>query len=395
MFVPFLYELRARKVPVGTQEAVALARGARARACTTARSTASTTWRARSACTREAHLDAFDQAFLAHFKGVEREALELTRRSCSSGCKDAEASAPRAHRRGAARCSSSSTSRSCSELFEERLREQKERHDGGNRWIGTGGTSPFGHGGAAREGIRVGGGGRQALARCRSPTSARYRRYRDDVMLDIAADRGGAAQAARLRARGRRRGARPRRDHRRDREERRRARDGDAPAAPAQHARDPADGRGRLDGPVRASWCRACSAPRSKATHFKELRTYYFHNCVYGSVYKDRALQRAGVACTTCSHECGPHYKLDHGRRRADGALRAARARTARRISARTSTQPGIGWLHDARRSTSSAAAGSTPSPRTTGRATPSRPCARCSRCSRSRSTAWARPWPT
>ena len=32
----------------------------------------------------------------------------------------------------------------------------------------------------------------------------------------------------------------------------------------------------------------------SKATHFKELRTYYFHNCVYGRVYKDRALQRAG-----------------------------------------------------------------------------------------------------
>ena len=31
--------------------------------------------------------------------------------------------------------------------LEERLAEQKERHDGGNRWIGTGGTSPFGHSG--------------------------------------------------------------------------------------------------------------------------------------------------------------------------------------------------------------------------------------------------------
>ena len=30
-------------------------------------------------------------------------------------------------------------------LFEERLAEQTEAHDGGNRWVGTGGTSPFGH----------------------------------------------------------------------------------------------------------------------------------------------------------------------------------------------------------------------------------------------------------
>jgi uncharacterized protein len=47
----------------------------------------------------------------------------------------------------------------------ERLREQKGRHEGGNRWIGTGGTSPFGHGGFNPEGIRIGGkgGGRRAV----------------------------------------------------------------------------------------------------------------------------------------------------------------------------------------------------------------------------------------
>ena len=37
------------------------------------------------------------------------------------------------------------------------LEEQKERHEGGNRWIGTGGTSPFGNGGTNPEGIRIGG----------------------------------------------------------------------------------------------------------------------------------------------------------------------------------------------------------------------------------------------
>ena len=46
------------------------------------------------------------------------------------------------------------------ELFEQRLREQDERHDGGNRWVGTGGTSPFGHSGYHPGGIRVGGSGR-------------------------------------------------------------------------------------------------------------------------------------------------------------------------------------------------------------------------------------------
>ena len=43
------------------------------------------------------------------------------------------------------------------EQFKERLAEQKERHQGGNKWIGTGGTSPFGNGGYHPEGIRVGG----------------------------------------------------------------------------------------------------------------------------------------------------------------------------------------------------------------------------------------------
>lgn len=43
------------------------------------------------------------------------------------------------------------------ELFKERLEEQKERHAGGNKWIGTGGSSAFGHGGYHPEGIRLGG----------------------------------------------------------------------------------------------------------------------------------------------------------------------------------------------------------------------------------------------
>lgn len=43
------------------------------------------------------------------------------------------------------------------EEFKKRLEEQKERHEGGNKWVGTGGSSPFGNGGYHPEGMRVGG----------------------------------------------------------------------------------------------------------------------------------------------------------------------------------------------------------------------------------------------
>lgn len=50
------------------------------------------------------------------------------------------------------------------EEFKKRLEEQKKRHAGGNKWIGTGGTSPFGHSGYNPEGIRVGGESRNKRA---------------------------------------------------------------------------------------------------------------------------------------------------------------------------------------------------------------------------------------
>ena len=43
--------------------------------------------------------------------------------------------------------------------LQELLKEQKERHEGGSKWIGTGGTSPFGNGGTNPEGVRIGGKG--------------------------------------------------------------------------------------------------------------------------------------------------------------------------------------------------------------------------------------------
>lgn len=67
--------------------------------------------------------------------------------------------------------------------FYERLKEQTERHDGGDHWIGTGGTSPFGSQGRSRNGIRVGqGGGRSAVA---VAGERRWLNYRSDSRLDV------------------------------------------------------------------------------------------------------------------------------------------------------------------------------------------------------------------
>lgn len=79
--------------------------------------------------------------------------------------------------------------------FEERLEEQTERHDGGSRWVGTGGTSPFGHGGAHPSGVRVGGsgGGRSAI---QVATARHFEPYRHDRVLD---DRSLAVALKRLR----------------------------------------------------------------------------------------------------------------------------------------------------------------------------------------------------
>jgi uncharacterized protein with von Willebrand factor type A (vWA) domain len=68
------------------------------------------------------------------------------------------------------------------EMFKERLEEQKGRHEGGNKWIGTGGTSPFGNGGVNPEGIRVGGsgGGRSAI---KVWDERNFRDYDDSIEL--------------------------------------------------------------------------------------------------------------------------------------------------------------------------------------------------------------------
>jgi uncharacterized protein with von Willebrand factor type A (vWA) domain len=68
--------------------------------------------------------------------------------------------------------------------FRETLDEQDERHDGGGRWIGTGGRSPFGHGGEHPTGIRVGGRSQRRSA-MKVAEDRRFQEYRTDATLDL------------------------------------------------------------------------------------------------------------------------------------------------------------------------------------------------------------------
>ncbi len=169
--------------------------------------------------------------------------------------------------------------------FRDLLEEQTERHDGGNRWIGTGGTSPFGHGGEHPTGIRVGGpgGGRSAV---QVAESRQFRNLRSDRILDT-----------------RQIGLALRRLRRLDRKDGPEELDLDASVdASARNAGEielvfgpPRRNRiklmmlmdvgGSMD-PFTVLCERLFSAAHS-ANHFKEFEYRFFHNCVYGQLYTD------------------------------------------------------------------------------------------------------------
>jgi uncharacterized protein with von Willebrand factor type A (vWA) domain len=69
------------------------------------------------------------------------------------------------------------------EEFRKRLEEQNEAHHGGNKWIGSGGTSPFGHGGRHPEGIRIGGPGKGNKSAVKVWEARAYRDYDDEVEI--------------------------------------------------------------------------------------------------------------------------------------------------------------------------------------------------------------------
>jgi uncharacterized protein with von Willebrand factor type A (vWA) domain len=174
--------------------------------------------------------------------------------------------------------------------FRELLEEQKERHDGGNRWIGTGGTSPFGHGGAHPSGFRVGGGGGGRSA-VQIAGERRFRNLRSDLMLDT-----------------RQIGVALRRLKRLDNDE------GPEELDLDESIDKSARGGGEIElvfGPPRRNrikllllmdvggsmdpythLCERLFSAAHAANHFKKFEYRFFHNCVYERLFTDMYYQK-------------------------------------------------------------------------------------------------------
>jgi uncharacterized protein with von Willebrand factor type A (vWA) domain len=303
VFIEFLYELRQNKVPVGMQEAVALARALGMGLHE--HSLDGFYYMARSILVhRESHLDAFDVTFAAHFRGVAVDAKKI-HEELLEWLKD-----PKERRELTDEERAMLKALDLEEverLLEERLREQKERHDGGNRWIGTAGTSPFGRAGTNPSGMRIGApsGGRSSI---KTADARAYKGYRSDITLDVrqielalrklrafsregsleeldlegtidaTAENGGELEIV----------TRP-------------------PRRPNTRVILMMDVGGSMD-PYSQTMTQLFSAAK-RSTHWKELRIYYFHNCIYGAVYPTEQF-RDPVKITDLVADCGPHYKL-------------------------------------------------------------------------------------
>ncbi len=130
---------------------------------------------------KEADYDRFDQAFGAYFKGV-KDSSNL----------------PPALNKWLAKAMAETmydkdevdsiwgkmTIEEIQRLMEQRLKEQKEAHNGGTKWVGTGGQTAFGHSGYAPKGIRVQGIGHRRSA-LKIAEERNFRDFRDDSILQI------------------------------------------------------------------------------------------------------------------------------------------------------------------------------------------------------------------
>jgi len=101
----------------------------------------------------EVHFDKFDRAFADYFKGVSTIELDLSEIPEDWLKKHFEKQLSAEEK---AKIAALGGLDKLMETLAERLKEQEKRHQGGNKWIGTGGTSPFGAYGYNPEGVRIG-----------------------------------------------------------------------------------------------------------------------------------------------------------------------------------------------------------------------------------------------
>ncbi|MBK6653463.1 VWA domain-containing protein [Zoogloea sp.] len=303
MLIDFFLHLKTRKLPVSTKEFLTLLEAIQAGLA--GHSMEDFYFLARSSLIKdESHFDRFDQAFGEYFKGIEAiPGLEVDLPEEWLKAMMQKHLTPEEK----ARLEKLGWDKLMEE-FRNRLKEQKGRHQGGSKWVGTGGTSPFGNSGYHPEGIRVGGESAGNRTAVKVWDQREYRNLDDSVELGT---RNIKVALRRLR-RFARLGAPDELDL-----------DGTIAATarnagyldllmrPERHNAVKVliffDVGGSMDDHVKVceelfSACR---------TEFKHMEYFYFHNCVYDHVWRD-SFRRHSERTPTLDviHKYGPEYKL-------------------------------------------------------------------------------------
>jgi len=286
MFVGFFYDLHEKGVPVSPTSFLRLQR---ALYMGLVSSLEDFYVIARSVLVKsERFFDLYDRVFSSYFEGVEftdeisRELEQSMRHLLEEWLKDPE---ELAEMLGVdPEDIENLTPEELVQYFLDRLREQTEAHHGGNRWIGTQGTSPVGHSGRHPGGMRVGGssGGKTAV---KVALERRYKDYSAGRMIG-AAEIGEALRHLKdLRPVG------PRDEVNIDESIRQTCRQGGEIEIVFERAL-----RNRLrvalmmdnGGWSMDPYVEICTTLFAYArSNFKELHTFYFHNCIYDRVWED------------------------------------------------------------------------------------------------------------
>lgn len=177
MFIKFFYQLKEVGIPVSPTSFLTLQKAFK-KGLVTSLDDFYTAARA-ILVKSERYFDLFDQVFAHHFEGAELpdiegvEMAEMAQAMLETWLQNPKvlADALGVDENELAKL----TPDELLDYFKKRLEDQKERHDGGGKWIGTGGTSPVGHSGYHPGGMRVGGQSRNKSA----VKVAMDRRYRD------------------------------------------------------------------------------------------------------------------------------------------------------------------------------------------------------------------------
>jgi uncharacterized protein with von Willebrand factor type A (vWA) domain len=301
MFTNFFYTLRERKVPVSITEWMtlmeALSKGYIS-------SLNDFYYLARSILVKsEAYFDHYDVAFQEYFKGIK--APPEISEQILNWLKDPSNKTLLTEEERAL-LDIMDLDELLKEL-EKRLQEQTEQHDGGDYWIGRGGTSPFGHSGQNPAGFRIGGrgGGRSAI---QIAEQRQFRNYRQDLTLDI--------RQIEVALKGLRQLNRTGPEDELDLEK--------TIDATAKNAGDLdliwrrsrknkvkllllMDVGGSMN-PF-AHLCSLLFSAAHRSTHFRDFQYYYFHNCIYDYVYKDIE-RRDAISTSYLLHTTEQDYKV-------------------------------------------------------------------------------------